>query len=261
MEFHTLSNTFPLMDDEALADLAESIKEHGQRESITTYEGQILDGRNRYRACQLIAVPPAFHPFDGDDPLAYVVDMNLKRRHLNESQRAMVASKLATRTQRDTDRHLKKEAQSNQSDSDDVEISTSQPTVNRTAKLFNISRDSVIAAKLVRTKGSADDIKAVEEGKAAVSTVANKIRAREKGENFVPKSRKKKNGRSLSEARIHTKLAKDARSAILALAAMPAAADVLTAIKQRGDRGVYLEDNLQPAIDWLERLKDERSNS
>jgi hypothetical protein len=42
---------------------------------------------------------PEIETYTADDPLAYVISLNLKRRHLNESQRAMIAAKLATMRQ------------------------------------------------------------------------------------------------------------------------------------------------------------------
>ena len=49
------------MPDEDFQDLLESIKAHGQREPITTYENKILDGWHRFRACLQLDINPSFH--------------------------------------------------------------------------------------------------------------------------------------------------------------------------------------------------------
>src|SRR5437899_1432072 len=59
---------------------------------------RILDGRNRWRAAKEAGAKVATETYDGDDPLAFVISMNLRRRHLDESQRSMVAKRLATLT-------------------------------------------------------------------------------------------------------------------------------------------------------------------
>ena len=55
-EFHPLADIFPMLDDNELKALAEDIKTKGLTEPITLYEGKVLDGRNRYRACDLAKV-------------------------------------------------------------------------------------------------------------------------------------------------------------------------------------------------------------
>jgi hypothetical protein len=78
--------------------LCQDIRINGLFDPITLYQGKILDGRNRYLACREanVAVKTVeFEPENHGDPLAWVISRNLKRRHLNESQRAMIAAKLA----------------------------------------------------------------------------------------------------------------------------------------------------------------------
>ena len=92
---HPLADIFPPLDEDGLRALAEDIRTNGLREDIVLYQGKILDGRCRYRACGIAEVVPRVTQYAGDNPLAFVVSHNLHRRHLNGSQRAMVAARLA----------------------------------------------------------------------------------------------------------------------------------------------------------------------
>jgi hypothetical protein len=95
-EFHPLAKVFPLIEGAEFDELVADVKANGLNEVITTYEGMILDGRNRYRACIAAGIEPVTSPYIGNDPVGYVISSNLRRRHLNESQRALVAARLAT---------------------------------------------------------------------------------------------------------------------------------------------------------------------
>ena len=64
---------------------------------IVVHEGAILDDRNRYQACLMAGVDPAFDEFDdsGADALNFVMSLNMHRRHLTDGERATAAAKLA----------------------------------------------------------------------------------------------------------------------------------------------------------------------
>lgn len=93
-EYHPVADLFPLMPDPELEALSRDIEANGLREPIWLHpDGRIIDGRNRYRASMLVGVEPDTRTWDGEGSLvAFVVSLNLHRRHLNESQRAMVAA-------------------------------------------------------------------------------------------------------------------------------------------------------------------------
>jgi len=89
---HAAAEIFPQMDEGNFQELKDDIAANGQQEPIVTYQGQILDGRHRYRACTELGIEPLIREYEGDDPWGFVVSMNLHRRHLKDSQRAMIAA-------------------------------------------------------------------------------------------------------------------------------------------------------------------------
>lgn len=94
MNFHPLADIFPLLEGEAFEALVEDIDVNGLREAIWLHpeDGTIIDGRNRYRACLEAGVEPRFRTLSREDSVvAFIISMNLKRRHLNQSQKAQLA--------------------------------------------------------------------------------------------------------------------------------------------------------------------------
>lgn len=90
--FHEVANIFPMMSDEEFAGLVDDIRANGQLQPIYVYKGEIIDGRNRYRACVQLGIEPNVREWDGNGSLvSFVVSLNLQRRHLSPSQKATVA--------------------------------------------------------------------------------------------------------------------------------------------------------------------------
>lgn len=94
MEHHPVADLFPMLPEDELKDLAADIAERGLLQPIVLdKDGRILDGRNRYAACELASVEPEFETYDGDDPDGYALAVNIARRHLTKGQIAMVTAR------------------------------------------------------------------------------------------------------------------------------------------------------------------------
>ena len=95
---YSAAKIFPMMSGPALDAFCQDIKRRGLLEPIVLWQKGastfVLDGRNRLHACEKEGVEPRFTYYKGDDPTAYVISHNLHRRHLTESQRAMVGARL-----------------------------------------------------------------------------------------------------------------------------------------------------------------------
>jgi N6-adenosine-specific RNA methylase IME4 len=156
MEFHPVSDIFPMMHREAFEELTEDIKLNGLLIPIVIYEDKVLDGRNRLKACDKLGIEPRFTAYDGDDPLAYVVSQNLSRRHLDESQRAMVAARIA---------NLKEGRPKKNAPIGGVSTA-------HAAKRLSVGPRSLERAKKVLRDGTKGLVRAVEDGNIAVSIAA-----------------------------------------------------------------------------------------
>jgi ParB-like chromosome segregation protein Spo0J len=157
-EFHPLAELFPMLDKESRSfkGLVEDIKANRQYEPIWLLEGKILDGRNRYNACQHLGKEVVARDYVGNDPIGFVLSVNLHRRHLNTSQRAMVAAKLATFTH----------------GGDRSKAPIGGLTDAEAAKLLNVGERSVERARQVLAKGDPSLIDAVEQGETSVTDAA-----------------------------------------------------------------------------------------
>jgi hypothetical protein len=170
LEPHPFADLFPLLDKDSIGfkALVEDIKANKQHEPVRLYEGKILDGRNRYNACAHLGVDVATLDYIGSDPIGYVLSVNLHRRHLNTSQRAMVAAKLATFTH----------------GGDRSKPPNGGLTDAAVAKLLSVGERSVERAREVLAKGDPSLIEQVEKGETSVTDAA---KGPDKGKGIGPR--------------------------------------------------------------------------
>lgn len=163
---HPLSSLLPMMGQIEIRELAADIQLNGLRAPITLFEDMILDGRNRYRACEIAGVQPRFREYNGEgDALDFIVSVNVKRRHLTASQKGLVAAKYAT-------------------------MERGRPTKNKSATLpikrseadvseeLGVSSRTVRTAKTVLKEAPKEEIAAIERGEKTVTEVARETKAK-----------------------------------------------------------------------------------
>ena len=158
MEWHFYCKMFPVLEDDALRELADDIRENGLRSPIVIDDdNQILDGRNRQAACLIVGVKPVYETFVGSesDKLAYVASLNLHRRHLDENRRAKIAAELAnTRNGRPKTG------------------STAPVTTADAARALNVSEASVKRSRKIKQHGVAELQAAVDNNEVSLSAAA-----------------------------------------------------------------------------------------
>ena len=145
--------------------MVESIKANGQLLPIITYEGKILDGRNRFHACCIAGVRPIYEAYTGDDPLGAVSALNEDRRHETDSQRAMAGARLAAlRHGGDRKSGEFQLAMDN--------LKTSKQTREAAAAAMKVSTASIDRARSVQNDCPPEIQQAVDDGQVSVRAAA-----------------------------------------------------------------------------------------
>lgn len=163
-EAHELALVFPPMSEPEFAAFKEDIREQGQQESIVLYEGKILDGLHRYRACRELGREPHVVRFEGNPRAAaqLVLGRNFHRRHLTTSQRALIAAemcKLRPRGNTGTSPYL---------------------TAAQASTLMGVGQDLVKDAKHLLRSGDQDLLRSVRDGVQSVSAAVQEKKKKKK---------------------------------------------------------------------------------
>lgn len=164
---HPFAQLFPRMTEAEQEALTASIRINEMLDDVTTFNGQIADGNGRCVSAIELGFPwdrVRKTEFDGDEAalLQFVIDKNLSRRHLNESQRAMAAARLANMTQgARTDRpHIAQICAMSQ---------------QQAADRLNVSRQLVVDAVKIQAHGVQELQDAVDSGILTVSAAIQVI--------------------------------------------------------------------------------------
>ena len=152
MNRHPLSALFAQYDlaGEDLKTLAEDIQANGLHLPITTHDGMILDGWNRFQACQIAKVRPVFLSLaPGLDPWEFVKGANMLRRHMSPAERVAV---MLLKRRMDGEHSHMDECSNNQQ----VPNGTPPPSIEQIGKDLDVGRGTAQrAAAIVRANDPA----------------------------------------------------------------------------------------------------------
>lgn len=192
---HPIAALFPMLPPDRIRSLANSIEDNGLRRPVVIChvdnDWLLLDGRNRRAACRLAGVPCAVEVYANvAGHAAFVVDANLERRDLTDSQRAMIAAEIATRGRGRT------------SNAPIGAFEKPTVTLDESAKLLRVTRRNAQRARKVLVNGAPELVSAVKQG--AVRSISAAVAVA-----TLPKEEQRK---AVAESRV-AEVAKEVREA------------------------------------------------
>jgi ParB-like chromosome segregation protein Spo0J len=169
MEFHEVASVFPPMGERDYQALRADIAQNGLKQPVILHEGKLVDGRHRYRACIELGIEPRLMEWDGEGSLvAFVVSMNLHRRHLTTSQRALLATELKPLF--DTEARARQGTRTDLGA--DLREGDRGKASAQVAEMVGVSTRSVETASRIRQRAVPELMEAVRRGDLAVSMAA-----------------------------------------------------------------------------------------
>jgi len=148
----------------------------------------ILDGHNRYEICNELGIEPKFDVKHFDNPLLekrFVIEANLRRRHLNKFQRIEMAKPLL-----EIERQLarQRQIQLGKTHGEDplVPIGTKGKAVENVARSVGVSTRTFYRAIVIMESGSEELKESVRGGRTSIAYAYTKIRRGEKHEDPPP---------------------------------------------------------------------------
>jgi ParB-like chromosome segregation protein Spo0J len=174
----------PKMSDEEFVELKASIQSEGQHYPIIVNEDlEVLDGHHRYRACTELGIEPDFEVRKFEDKLLekkFVIEVNLRRRHLNNFQLVELAVSLL-----EIEKALAKKRQAKGGKNgrnlqlglapDDAKAEFKAKATEAVAKKAGVSTRTFERGKKILEKASEDDKQRLREGKASIAKVYSEI--------------------------------------------------------------------------------------
>lgn len=205
MKIHPLAEMIPSMTDAEFADLKNDIRNNGQREKVTIYEGMILDGRHRYRACKELGLDIDCSHYEGSEPAAFVISLNVNRRSLSTGQKAAIAVEFLPELEKEANHRIREgAARGGQASPGSVDPPLEKPNPHRAREdagaLVGVSGATVDRVRRVREEDP-EAFEEIKSGETSPRAASDKLQ-RQKAPNKKPHefSNETERGRNVNRA-------------------------------------------------------------
>jgi hypothetical protein len=204
---HPAASVFPLIDGEDFVHLCESIRTHGVQHPAIVRGSELIDGRNRMRACEALksegwsgSCPVVEWKNDGRNVAEWIWDTNALRRHMSDDGIALASAAIWPLIAKENEANkeatqFKKGASGNPDGKKQVTPKTGEP-VKRDKKAEHArSTEGQVAAKAGTSRHKASQAiavhKAIASGELPADTAKDVMSGKKKLKDVAPKPARK----------------------------------------------------------------------